>query len=132
MIRVSLAMVKQASVTGFSVSASTSANSRIMRTKRRTGGHTARPGPPSLLPAADMPKIARGTAADVTELDAILAIVPDSPAKSLFEQLPESERWQGLNARCLSTSKTARSGTVRTTVLANQRQTLAVLGYIGA
>ncbi|MDB6101290.1 MAG: hypothetical protein JWO52_1289, partial [Gammaproteobacteria bacterium] len=79
-----------------------------------------------------MPKIAHGTAADVTELDAILAIVPRSPAKSLFEQLPESERWQGLNARSLSTSKMARPGTVRTTVLANRRQTLAVLGYMGA
>ena len=57
---------------------------------------------------------------------------PESPASSLFEQLPESERWQGLNARSLSTSKMARAGTVRTTVLANRRQTLAVLGYIGA
>src|SRR3954447_5600785 len=90
---------------GFSVSASTSTNSRIMRTKRRTGSPTARLGPPSLLPAADMPKITRGTVEDLSELDAILAIVPDVPAKSLFDRLPESERWQGLNARSLSTSK---------------------------
>jgi leucyl aminopeptidase len=131
MIRVSLAMVKQASVTGFSVSASTSAHSRG-RSKRRTGGHTARPGPPSLLPAAEIPKIAHASSADPAELDALLAIVPDAPSHSLFEQLPESERWQELNARTLSTSKTARSGTVRTTVLTNRRQTLAVLGYIGA
>jgi leucyl aminopeptidase len=100
-----------------------------MRTKGRTGSRTARLGPHAtrLLPAADTPKIARAAATEVAELDAILAIVPDPPAKSLFEQLPESERWQGLNAR----SK-PRSGTVRTTVLANRRQTLAVLGYMGA
>jgi leucyl aminopeptidase len=131
MIRVSLAMVKQASVTGFSVSASTSADSRG-RSKRRSGSPTARSGPPSLLPAAEIPKIAHASSADPAELDALLAIVPDEPTRSLFEQLPESERWQELNARTLSTSKTARSGTVRTTVLTNRRQTLAVLGYIGA
>jgi leucyl aminopeptidase len=99
-----------------------------MRTKRRTGRPAARLGHATrLLPAADAPKITRAAAVDSAELDAILAIVPDSPGKSLFEQLPESERWQGLNAR----SK-PRSGTVRTTVLANRRQTFAVLGYIGA
>src|SRR5437867_192202 len=79
---------------GFSVSASTSANSRIMRTKGRTSSRTARLGPrgphaTGLIPPADTPKIARGTGAEVADLDAILAIVPDSPAKSLFEQLPE-------------------------------------------
>jgi len=58
--------------------------------------------------------------------------VPEAPEKEIFGRLPESERWQELNARTLSTSKTARSGTVRTTVLTNRRQTLAVLGYIGA
>jgi leucyl aminopeptidase len=99
-----------------------------MRSKRRTASHAARPGPAALLlPATDIPKIAHGTAAEVTDLDAILAIVPDSPARPLFEQLPESERWQELNAR----SK-PRPGTVRTTTLTNRRQTLAVLGYIGA
>jgi leucyl aminopeptidase len=107
-----------------------------MRTKGRTGSHTARlgsraPHAAHLIPAPDTPKIARASSSEIAELDAILAIVPDSPAKSLFEQLPESERWQGLNARSLSSSKTARPGTVRTTVLANSRQTLAVLGYIG-
>ena len=131
MIRVSLAMVKQASVTGFSVSASTSAHSRG-RSKRRTGSHTARSGPPSLLPSPEIPKIAHAASADLADLDALLAIVPDAPTRSHFEQLPESERWQELNARTLSTSKTARPGTVRTTVLTNRRQTLAVLGYIGA
>jgi leucyl aminopeptidase len=111
---------------------SRSANSRIQRTKRRTGGPSARPGSRAshathLLPATDIPTIARATSADAAGLDAILAIVPDSPTKTLFEQLPESERWQELNDR----SK-PRSGTVRTTVLANRRQTYAVLGYIGA
>ncbi len=114
-----------------SVSASTSANSRG-RTKRRAASRTARLGPSTLLPAADIPKIAHATSADPAELDALLAIIPDAPTPSLFEQLPESERWQELNARTLSTSKTARSGTVRTTTLTNRRQTLAVLGYIGA
>src|SRR5260221_5737126 len=113
------------------VTASTSANSRG-RSKRRTGSHTARLGPSTLLPAAEIPKIAHATSADPAELDALLVIVPDAPTPSLFEQLPESERWQELNARTLSTSKSARSGTVRTTVLANRRQTLAVLGYMGA
>jgi len=60
-------------------------------------------------------------------MDALLAIVPDAPSASVFAQLPESERWQELNAR----SKPSK-GTVRTTVLTNRRQTLAVLGYIGA
>ena len=119
------------------MSASTSANSRVKRTKGSASTRTSRLGSrsaqaPQLLPPTDAPQIAHGTGTQVNELDAILAIVPDSPAKSLFEQLPESERWQGLNARFPSTSKAARSGTVRTTVLANSRQTLAVLGYIGA
>jgi leucyl aminopeptidase len=65
-------------------------------------------------------------------MDALLVIVPEAPPASAFAQLPESERWQELNARSLSTSKMARSGTVRTTTLTNRRQTLAVLGYIGA
>jgi leucyl aminopeptidase len=60
-------------------------------------------------------------------MDALLVIVPDEPADSVLEQLPDSERWQELNARTK-----ARAGTVRTTVLTNRRQTLAVLGYIGA
>lgn len=103
-----------------------------MRSKRRTGPHTARTGPRTphatdLLPVSAIPKIAHATSAELADLDAILVMAPDSPTRSLFEQLPESERWQGLNAR----SK-PRTGTVRTTVLANRRQTLAVLGYIGA
>jgi leucyl aminopeptidase len=60
-------------------------------------------------------------------MDALLVIVPDEPPDSVLEQLPDSERWQELNARAKP-----RAGTVRTTVLTNKRQTLAVLGYIGA
>jgi leucyl aminopeptidase len=112
---------------GFNVNASTSANSRG-RAKRAAGGrNTARPGPASLLPAADIPKITHAASAEPADLDALFAIVPDSPTASLFDQLPESERWQELNARAKP-----RPGTVRTTVLTNKRQTLAVLGYIGA
>jgi leucyl aminopeptidase len=59
--------------------------------------------------------------------DALLVMVPDTLEKELFRQLPESERWQELNARAQP-----RTGTVRTTVLSNRQQTLAVLGYIGA
>jgi leucyl aminopeptidase len=58
-------------------------------------------------------------------MDALLVIVPMEP--SVLEQLPDSERWQELNARL-----EPRAGTVRTTVLTNRRQTFAVLGYIGA
>ena len=58
-------------------------------------------------------------------MDALLVIVPTEPSE--FGQLPDSERWQELNAR----SKPV-TGTVRATVLTNRRQTLAVLGYIGA
>jgi leucyl aminopeptidase len=126
MIRVSLAMVKQASLWRMGVSASTRI-SRASSTKRRNGGRSAVAAPPSLLPATDLPNIARADLGNTGELDAILAIVPETGAKGLFDRLPESERWQELNAR----SK-PRSGTVRTTVLANRRQTLAVLGYVGA
>jgi leucyl aminopeptidase len=114
---------------GLNVNASTSAHSRVLRKKRQGRDSTARAAvrAPHLLPANDGPEIERGGLAEGAELDAILAVVPDSPASSLFEPLPESERWQELNAR----SK-PRSGTVRSTVLANRRQTYAVIGYIGA
>jgi leucyl aminopeptidase len=89
----------------------------------------------SLLPTSDLPHIVqsashpqgRSRASTGGELDAVLAIAPDSGATELFAQLPESERWQELNART-----EPRSGTVRTTALANRRQTLAVIGYMRA
>jgi leucyl aminopeptidase len=65
-------------------------------------------------------------------MDALLVIVPSEPSDSVFRQLPDSERWQELNTRSPSISRKASPGTVRTTVLTNRRQTLAVLGYIGA
>jgi leucyl aminopeptidase len=80
-----------------------------------------------LLPTATSPEVVktRSRAADAS--DAILAIAPMPSEKELFRQLPESERWQELNART-----PPRAGTVRTTVLSNRRQTLVILGYIGA
>src|SRR6185312_7371334 len=85
----------------------------------------------SLLPTTPPPEIVKsrpvGRARAGEEPDALLVVVPDMPEKELFRQLPESERWQELNARAQP-----RAGTVRTTVLSNRQQTLAVLGYIGA
>ena len=81
----------------------------------------------SLLPTTPPPDIVKGRTRAGAEPDALLVVVPDKPEKELFRQLPESERWQELNARAQP-----RAGTVRTTVLSNRQQTLAVLGYIGA
>src|SRR5580692_11018565 len=81
----------------------------------------------SLLPGATPPEIVKTRSKAADRLDALLVIVPETSAKELFRQLPENERWQELNART-----PPRTGTVRTTVLTNRRQTLAVLGYIGA
>ncbi len=80
----------------------------------------------SLLPTTPLPEIVKKRVRGV-EPDALLVVVPDKAAKELFQALPESERWQELNART-----PPRSGTVRTTALANRQHTLAVLGYIGA
>jgi len=85
----------------------------------------------SLLPTAPPPEIVKsrpvGRAGAGKEPDALLVVAPDTPEKELFRQLPESERWQELNARAQP-----RAATVRTTVLSNRQQTLAVLGYMGA
>ena len=88
-----------------------------------TGALTAR----NLLPRAPAPAIvhAHGHAAD--ELDALLVMAPPQLPAGAFRALPESTRWQQLHAR-----GSARSGSVRTTVLTNRRHTLAVLGYLGA
>jgi len=79
------------------------------------------------LPTAQTPHIRRASSQRPGELDALIAIVPPSAGPETFSSLPEPQRWQELNAR-----STPRSGTVRSTVLANRRQTLAVLGYLGA
>jgi leucyl aminopeptidase len=102
------------------------ASSTRRRADARSGARAAAPAPPSLLPTADTPKIVQADLGESGDLDAMLAVVPESAARGLFDQLPESERWQELNAR-----GKPRSGTVRSTVLANRRQTLAVLGYVG-
>ena len=81
----------------------------------------------SLLPSTPPPEIVKSRTRTGAEPDALLIVVPDKPEKELFRQLPESERWQELNARAQP-----RAGTVRSTVLSNRQQTLAVLGYIGA
>jgi leucyl aminopeptidase len=81
----------------------------------------------SLLPTTALPDIVKSRTRAADALDALLVIAPDNPEKELFRSLPDSERWQELNARTRP-----RSGSVRTTVLTNRRQTLAVLGYIGA
>lgn len=79
----------------------------------------------SLLPTTPPPEIVGGRARNGEEPDAFLVVVPDKPEKDLFRQLPDTERWQELNARAVP-----RAGMVRTTVLSNRRQTLAVLGYM--
>jgi leucyl aminopeptidase len=100
MIRVSLPMVKQAP-------------------KR-----SAAPGRAglALLPPAGGPEIARSSGGEV---DALLVIMPESAGPASLDKLPESRRWRDLLAR-----EPARTGTVRTTSLANRRQTLAVLGFL--
>jgi leucyl aminopeptidase len=90
----------------------------------RSGSLGARSGAP--LPPAHSPSIsARPERAE--ELDAVFAIVPHTSGAAAFRQLPESARWRELHVRA-----PARAGTVRSTVLANRRHTLAVLGYLGS
>ena len=110
MIRVSLAMVKQAA--GY---------------RSDVRSNATRPGGMSLLPSATPPEIVKARARAADAPDALLVIAPTSSEKELFRQLPDNERWQELNART-----PPRTGTVRTTVLSDRRQTLAVLGYMGA
>src|SRR5215831_18595560 len=78
-----------------------------------------------LLPASHAPDIVSGERLNPTALDALLAIVPYPPSAAALRRLPESARWCELEAQT-----PPRSGTVRSTVLANQRHTLAVLGYL--
>ena len=102
MIRVSLPMVKQAP------------------------GRSARPGRRSftLLPPADGPQIRRSRGGEV---DALLVVMPESAGPESCARLPESLRWRDLLAR-----ERPRAGAVRSTSLANRRQTLAVLGFLRA
>ena len=82
-----------------------------------------------LLPTARAPAIvAAPRSRNADALDAVLAIVA-LPAGDgeLPAAAARAQRWQELHARA-----TPRAGTVRTTVLANRRHTLAVLGYLEA
>src|ERR1700741_1545963 len=109
MIRVSLAMVKQAPVT---------------EQVRKLRNATARGV--SLLHDATPPEIVKSRARTAGALDVLLVVAPVGGEKELFRPLPESERWQEPNERAKP-----RAATVRTPVLTNRQQTLAVLGYIG-
>lgn len=82
----------------------------------------------SLLPPTDTPRIvhrAQLTERSAATLDAVLVVIPEDADPKLFASLPESERWRGLHAQ-----SSPRAGTARSTVLANSKQTLAVLGYL--
>ena len=102
MIRVSPPMVKQAP-------------------ERSASG--ARGGGLTLLPPRRGPQIVR---AHGGEVDALLVAAPEGARPASLEKLPESLRWRDLLAR-----ERPRAGGVRTTSLANRRQTLAVLGFLG-
>ncbi len=78
----------------------------------------------TLLPPAAAPEIVRSRG---SEVDALLVILPESAGPGSLESLPESLRWRDLLAR-----EKPRAGAVRTTSLANRRQTLAVLGFLRA
>jgi leucyl aminopeptidase len=82
-----------------------------------------------IAPSLELPRITRtrsplGTRA-TNDADAIFVIAPENAQPARFAQLPEPQRWRELHAR-----DKARTGTVRSTTLANERQTHAVLGYL--
>jgi leucyl aminopeptidase len=78
-----------------------------------------------LLPSARAPAIVHAGARDAGNLDVILAIVPLPPGPAAFSALPQGARWRELHGR-----SAAKSGAVRSTLLANRHHTLAVLGYL--
>ncbi|MBX5462608.1 MAG: leucyl aminopeptidase family protein [Steroidobacteraceae bacterium] len=83
----------------------------------------------SLLPSSDLPRVthARETLRPrvANALDVMFVVIPENADSRVFAHLPEPQRWRELHAR-----DKARSGTVRSTALANARQTQAVLGYL--
>jgi leucyl aminopeptidase len=83
-----------------------------------------------ILPDPDTPLIRRSPRAignrEAATLDAIFVVAPPQAAGCLA-QLPEPARWRRLHRRA-----SARAQQQRSTVLANARQTLAVLGYAKA
>jgi leucyl aminopeptidase len=78
-----------------------------------------------LLPSSSAPTVVHARGRSIDQLDVVLAILPLPARPALFAKLPQSARWRALHART-----PARSGTVRTALLGNRRQTLAVLGYL--
>ena len=80
-----------------------------------------------LLPRMHAPDIVSAPRLNAATLDALLAIVPHPPSAAVWRRLPDSARWRELDRRT-----PARPGAVRTTVLANQRHSLAVLGYLAS
>lgn len=76
-----------------------------------------------LLPTTETPEIVRSRT--VGEVDTLLVAMPVSAERESLSKLPEPRRWQDLHARA-----TPRAGTVRSTTLANRRQTFAVLGFL--
>lgn len=82
----------------------------------------------SINPTLDLPRITRASALTeraAHQVDAILVLAPESAHPRTFTDLPEAQRWRELHAR-----DKARTGTVRSTTLSNERQTHAVLGYL--
>jgi leucyl aminopeptidase len=80
--------------------------------------------PFSLLPPAESPQIVRSRT--YAGADALLVMMPESAGRESLARLPDSDRWKDLHGRAQP-----RAGTVRTSALANRRQTLAVLGFLG-
>jgi len=84
----------------------------------------------ALPPLPESPSIVhreRLSARAAGALDALLVMVSAQASAASLASLPEAERWRGLHAR-----STPLAGSVRSTALANPRQTRAVLGYLGA
>ena len=80
-----------------------------------------------LLPATHAPDIVSAARLNPAGLDALCAIVPYPLSPAALRRLPESARWRELHQRA-----PARAGAVRSTVLANRRHTVAVLGYLAS
>ena len=79
----------------------------------------------ALLPSARAPSVAHARGRSADGLDVVLAIVPLPLPAGAFARLPQGARWRELHGRA-----TPKAGTVRTTLLAGRRHTLAVLGYL--
>jgi leucyl aminopeptidase len=80
-----------------------------------------------LLPHARAPAIVHARGRSAEDLDALLVIVTLPVAADAWRALPQSARWRALHAR-----SAAEAGTVRSAQLGNERQTLAIVGYLKA